>query len=185
MQLLFLLDQDMEVEKTLIQTLASQLSCDFCSRLTRTSELRKLSYKHSLVNSHQLSCNSCSHLIRTRELKKLSYKPSQLSLTLTQLKLKIFVDKNLVPYPTCLHSSFLLSLHGPQAVCTCAPMYTVLYWLTGPHTWFSSNWGLQIDTAGFMAGSRTQQWSGALQSSFLSQNVPENIKIIYISLHSE
>ena len=36
-----------------------------CSPLTRTCELRKLSYKLSLVNSHQLSCNSCSRLTRT------------------------------------------------------------------------------------------------------------------------
>ena len=36
MQLLFLFDQDTKVEKTLIQTLASQLSCNSCSRFTRT-----------------------------------------------------------------------------------------------------------------------------------------------------
>ena len=53
-----------------------QLSCNSCSRLTRTWELRKFSYKLSLVNSHQLSCNSCSRLIRTWELRKLSYKLS-------------------------------------------------------------------------------------------------------------
>ena len=52
MQLLSSFDQDIRVEKTLIQTLACQLSCNFCRRLTRTSELRKLSYKLSLVNSH-------------------------------------------------------------------------------------------------------------------------------------
>ena len=33
----------------IIKTLACQLSCNFCSRLTRTWELRKLSYKLSLV----------------------------------------------------------------------------------------------------------------------------------------
>ena len=53
-----------------------QLSCNSCSRLNRTRELRKLSYKLSLVNCHQLSCNSCSRLTRTRELRKLSYKLS-------------------------------------------------------------------------------------------------------------
>ena len=66
--------------KHLIQTLSlvnsHQLSCNSCSRLTRTWELRKLSYKLSLVNSHQLSCNSCSRLTRTWELRKLSYKLS-------------------------------------------------------------------------------------------------------------
>ena len=50
-QLLFLFNQDMRVEKTLIQTLACQLSCNSCSHLTRTWELRKLSYKLLLVNS--------------------------------------------------------------------------------------------------------------------------------------
>ena len=35
-QLLFLFDQDTTVEKTLIQTLDCQLSCNSCSRLTRT-----------------------------------------------------------------------------------------------------------------------------------------------------
>jgi hypothetical protein len=34
-------------------TLASQLSCNSCSRLTRAWELRKLSCKLSLLNSHQ------------------------------------------------------------------------------------------------------------------------------------
>ena len=52
MQLLFSFDQHMRIEKTLIQTLACWLSCNFCSRLTRTRELRKLSYNLSLVNSH-------------------------------------------------------------------------------------------------------------------------------------
>ena len=42
----------MRVKKTLLQTLASQLSCNSCSRLTRAWELRKLSYKLSLLNSH-------------------------------------------------------------------------------------------------------------------------------------
>ena len=52
MQLLFLFDQNMRVKKTLIQTLACQHSCNSCSCLTRTWELRKLSYKLSLVNTH-------------------------------------------------------------------------------------------------------------------------------------
>jgi hypothetical protein len=52
MRLLFSFDQGMRVEKTLMQTLASQLSCNFCSRLTRAWELRKLWCKLSLLNSH-------------------------------------------------------------------------------------------------------------------------------------
>jgi hypothetical protein len=61
MQLLFSFDQGMmRVEKTLMQTLASQLSCNSCSHLTGPWELRELSCKLSLLNSHQLSCNSYS-----------------------------------------------------------------------------------------------------------------------------
>jgi hypothetical protein len=55
MQLLLSCDRGIRVEKTLMQTLASQLSCDSCSRLTGAWELRKLSCKLSLLNSHQLS----------------------------------------------------------------------------------------------------------------------------------
>jgi hypothetical protein len=67
----------MRVEKTLTQTLASQLSCNSCSRLTGAWELRKLTHKLSLLNSHQLSCNSCSRLNGSWELRKLSLdKPS-------------------------------------------------------------------------------------------------------------
>jgi hypothetical protein len=51
MQVLFSFDRGIKVEKTLMQTLASQLSCKFCSRLTGTSKLRKLSCKLSLLNS--------------------------------------------------------------------------------------------------------------------------------------
>ena len=36
MQLLFSFDQDMRVDETHLQTLACQLSCNSCSRLTRT-----------------------------------------------------------------------------------------------------------------------------------------------------
>ena len=52
MQLLFSFDQDMRVDETLMQTHAYQLSCNSCSRLTRTRELMKLSCKLSLANSH-------------------------------------------------------------------------------------------------------------------------------------
>ena len=41
MQLLFSFDQDTRVKTTLIQTLACQLSCNSCSRLTRTWNSRK------------------------------------------------------------------------------------------------------------------------------------------------
>jgi hypothetical protein len=51
-QLLFSFDRGTRVEKTLMQTLASQLSCNSCSRLTGAWELRKLSRKLSLLNSH-------------------------------------------------------------------------------------------------------------------------------------
>jgi hypothetical protein len=51
MQLLFSFDRGMRVEKTLMQTLASQLSCNSCSRLTEVWELRKLWCKLSLLNS--------------------------------------------------------------------------------------------------------------------------------------
>jgi hypothetical protein len=99
------------IEKTLMQTLACQHSCNSCSRLTGTCELRKLSCKLSLLNSHQLlfsfdrnmrvektlmqtlacqhSCNSCSRLTGTCKLRKFSCKLSladshQLSLSLTR-----------------------------------------------------------------------------------------------------
>jgi hypothetical protein len=52
MQLLSSSDRGTRVEKPLMQTLASQLSCNSCSRLTGAWELRKLSYKLSLLNSH-------------------------------------------------------------------------------------------------------------------------------------
>jgi hypothetical protein len=99
------------IEKTLMQTLACQHSCNSCSRLTGTCELRKLSCKLSLLNSHQLlfsfdrdmrvektlmqtlacqhSCNSCSRLTGTCKLRKLSCRLSladshQLSLSFDQ-----------------------------------------------------------------------------------------------------
>jgi hypothetical protein len=52
---------------------------DSCSRLTRTWELRKLSCKLSLFNSHQLSCNSCSRLTGAWKSIKLSCKFSLLN----------------------------------------------------------------------------------------------------------
>ena len=73
-------------------------------------------------------------------------------------------------YPTCLQVK--PCLQGPQAGCTVPPMYIVLYWLYGPHVWCSSRAGLQIEMAGLMAGSRTQQRSWSLQSLCLSQNDP-------------
>jgi hypothetical protein len=62
MQLLFSSDQRMRVEKTLVQTLDSQqLSCNSCSRLTGAWELRKLSCKLSLLNSHSLEATEYSN----------------------------------------------------------------------------------------------------------------------------
>jgi hypothetical protein len=57
MQLLFSFDRGMRVEKTLMQTLASQLSSTLinsCSHLTGAWELRKLSCKLSLLNNSHL-----------------------------------------------------------------------------------------------------------------------------------
>ena len=92
MQLLFSFDQDTRVEKTLMQTLASQLSstlmqilfsfdrdmrvektlmqtsCFSDSTLMQTLA-SQISCKLSLLNSHQLSCNSCSRLTVLRELR--------------------------------------------------------------------------------------------------------------------
>jgi hypothetical protein len=85
MQLLFSFDRGMRVEKTLMQTLASQLSCNSCSRLIGARELGKLSCKLSLLSSHQLSCNSCSRLTGARELRKLSCKLSTLINTHSRL----------------------------------------------------------------------------------------------------
>jgi hypothetical protein len=79
MQLLFSFDRGTRVEKTLMQTLASQLSCNSCSRLTGAWELRKFWCKLSLLNSHQLSCNSCFRLTGAWELRKLSCKLSLLN----------------------------------------------------------------------------------------------------------
>ena len=49
---LVLFDQGTRVDETLMQTLARQLPCNSCSRLTRTWELIKLSCKLWLANSH-------------------------------------------------------------------------------------------------------------------------------------
>ena len=59
-QLLSPFDQDMRVEKTLIQTLASQLSCNSCSCLTKTWETLKhmqvISLNKNLIQ-HQYNCS--------------------------------------------------------------------------------------------------------------------------------
>ena len=62
------------IQKTLIQNLSHQLSSVFmklCSRLTRSWELRKHSYKISFLSSHQLPCNSCSRLAKKWVLREL------------------------------------------------------------------------------------------------------------------
>ena len=107
-QLLFSFDQDIGVAKTFTQILASQLSslsCNSCSPLTRTWELRKLRNKLSLFNSYHLSYNSCSRLT-TGELRKFSYK---LSLTNSSIFMQLLfsfdqdmrVDKTLIQILAC------------------------------------------------------------------------------------
>ena len=54
-----------------------QLSCNSCSCLTSTWQLRKLSCKLSLVDSYHLLCNSCSRLTSTWQLRKLSHRRSR------------------------------------------------------------------------------------------------------------
>ena len=61
------------------EVISSQLFCNSCSCLSGTGELRKLSWKLSLLTSHQVSCNSCSCLTGTWELRKLSWKLSLLN----------------------------------------------------------------------------------------------------------
>jgi hypothetical protein len=68
-----------QLSSAVMQTLASQLSCNSCSSLTGVWELRELSCKLSLLNSRQLSCNSCSRLTEAWELRKLSCKLSLLN----------------------------------------------------------------------------------------------------------
>ena len=90
MQLLSSIDQDIRVQKTVIQTLVFPLLCNSCSRLLgmrvektlsansrfstymellflfdKSMGVKKLSYKILLVNCYQLSCNSYSRLTRT------------------------------------------------------------------------------------------------------------------------
>ena len=73
MQLLFSFDQDTRVDETLMQTLACQLSCNSCSRLTKDTRVDETLMP---TLACQLSCNSCSRLTRSRELMKLSCKLS-------------------------------------------------------------------------------------------------------------
>ena len=86
-QLLFTFNQDMWVEKTLIQTLSGitshQLSCNSCSLVWPGHELKKLSYILSVVNSHQLSCNSCSLVWPGHESWKNSHTNSHFKLSST------------------------------------------------------------------------------------------------------
>jgi branched-subunit amino acid transport protein AzlD len=73
-------------EKTLMQTLASQLSSTLMQLLFSfvfDQGKRKLSCKLSLLNYHQLSCNSCSRLTGAWELRKLSCKLSLLNYQLS------------------------------------------------------------------------------------------------------
>ena len=73
MQLLFSFDQDMRGEKTLIQTLASQLSYNSCSRLIRTWKSRELPYKLSLLNFHSHTNSRFSTLINSHAIPLFSF----------------------------------------------------------------------------------------------------------------
>ena len=171
MQLLFSFDQDMRVEKTLIETLASQLSCNShatlvlvwpgheswenchwnsrfstlmqlscnsCSCLTRTWELRKLSCKLSLLNSHQLSCNSCSCLTRTWELRKLSLKLSLLNSHATLMQLLFSFDQDMRVEKT------LMQTLASQLSCN-SHATLVLVW-PGHESWENSHWNSRFST---------------------------------------
>ncbi len=91
----------MRVEKTLLQTLACQLLSTL-TQLLLSYDL-KLTCKLSLLNSHQLSCNSCSRLTGTRELRKLFMRTlaSQRSLTLMQLLFSFDRDTRAEKKLTC------------------------------------------------------------------------------------
>ena len=115
---MFSFDQNTRIEKTATQTLVCQLSPTFInsnSCLTRTPELRKLSYKFSIVNSHQLACNSCSRLTRTIVEKTLIQTfTCQLSSTLMQLLFTfdqdMRVEKSLIQTLASQLSSTLIQL---------------------------------------------------------------------------
>ena len=62
-----------------------------CSRFGGRG-LIKLSCKFSLVNPNQLSCNSCSRLTRTRVLRKLSCKLSLVNSSITLMRLFFSFD---------------------------------------------------------------------------------------------
>ena len=71
MQLLFSFDRGMRVEKTLMQTLASQLSSTLIQLLFSSD--RGMRVEKTLMQtlaSQLLSCNSCSRLTGVRELRK-------------------------------------------------------------------------------------------------------------------
>jgi hypothetical protein len=74
MQLLFLFGSGHESWENFHANSRLPTLINSCSPLTGAWELRKLSCKLSLLNSHQLSCNTCSRLTGAWELRKLSCK---------------------------------------------------------------------------------------------------------------
>ncbi len=84
----------MRVERTPVQTLASQTLIYSHPRLTGASELRELSCKLSLLNSHLLS-SSFDRRIRV-ERTLVQTLPSQLSSTLTSFDQRMRVERTLV-----------------------------------------------------------------------------------------
>ena len=68
-QLLFSFDQDTRVEKTLIQTLACQLSSTLMQLLFSFDQDIRVEKTLIQTLACQLSCNSCSRLTKTRKLR--------------------------------------------------------------------------------------------------------------------
>jgi hypothetical protein len=66
MQLLFSFDRGMRVEKTLMQTLASQLSCNSCSRLTVAWEMRKQTLASQLSSDRSFIVKSVVQYVFVR-----------------------------------------------------------------------------------------------------------------------
>ena len=102
---------------TLMHTLASQLSCNSCSRLTGAWELRKLSCKFSLLNSHQLSCkfsllNSHATLVLVwpaHESWENSHANSRFSILINLPRAQVLLKNFKIEYNLSLVKSFYIS----------------------------------------------------------------------------
>ena len=75
MQLLFTFDQDMTVEKTLIQTLASQLSSTLMQFLFSFDQDIRVERTLTRNFASQLSCNSCSRFTTCKRGNGLAFQP--------------------------------------------------------------------------------------------------------------